>query len=83
MFDFGELNALIGTPEMLARGRAYEGAEPGERPDDAAGEDHQPEAERPEIGGRGQRRVAALDTARSPRPAPTRRSPTGCSISAN
>jgi hypothetical protein len=27
MFDFGELNALIGTPEMLARGRAYEGAE--------------------------------------------------------
>jgi 2-methylisocitrate lyase-like PEP mutase family enzyme len=27
MFDFGELNALIGTPEMLARGRAYEGAD--------------------------------------------------------
>lgn len=27
MFDFGELNALIGTPEMLARGRAYEGTE--------------------------------------------------------
>ncbi|OYX83284.1 MAG: carboxyvinyl-carboxyphosphonate phosphorylmutase, partial [Azorhizobium sp. 35-67-5] len=24
MFDFNALNALIGTPEMLARGRAYE-----------------------------------------------------------
>jgi 2-methylisocitrate lyase-like PEP mutase family enzyme len=24
MFDFTALNALIGTPEMLARGRAYE-----------------------------------------------------------
>ena len=25
MFDFGALNGLIGTPEMLQRGRAYEG----------------------------------------------------------
>jgi 2-methylisocitrate lyase-like PEP mutase family enzyme len=25
MFDFGGLNALIGTPEMLALGRSYEG----------------------------------------------------------
>ena len=29
MFDFGTLNALIGTPDMLALGRAYE--RPGER----------------------------------------------------
>jgi 2-methylisocitrate lyase-like PEP mutase family enzyme len=28
MFDFDGLNALIGTPEMLALGRTYEGAEP-------------------------------------------------------
>ena len=27
MFDFGALNRLIGTPEMLERGRAYEGSE--------------------------------------------------------
>lgn len=27
MFDFGALNALIGTPEMLALGRRYEGKE--------------------------------------------------------
>ncbi len=26
MFDFGALNRLIGTPEMLERGRAYEGS---------------------------------------------------------
>ncbi|ACA16402.1 isocitrate lyase family protein [Methylobacterium sp. 4-46] len=25
MFDFAQLNALIGTPEMIARGRSYEG----------------------------------------------------------
>jgi hypothetical protein len=25
MFDFAGLNALIGTPEMLALGRSYEG----------------------------------------------------------
>jgi 2-methylisocitrate lyase-like PEP mutase family enzyme len=28
MFDFAGLNALIGTPEMLARGRAYGGDQP-------------------------------------------------------
>ena len=27
MFDFDELNALLGTPEMLARGKRYEGSE--------------------------------------------------------
>jgi 2-methylisocitrate lyase-like PEP mutase family enzyme len=25
MFDFNELNALIGTPELLAKGRRYAG----------------------------------------------------------
>lgn len=29
MFDFNALNALIGTPEMLAAGARYEGKEPG------------------------------------------------------
>ena len=30
MFDFNQLNALIGTPEMLALGRSYEDGKPGE-----------------------------------------------------
>ena len=29
MFDFDALNRLIGTPEMLERGRRYAGPEPG------------------------------------------------------
>jgi 2-methylisocitrate lyase-like PEP mutase family enzyme len=27
MLDFDQLNALIGTPELMARGRAYDGSE--------------------------------------------------------
>ena len=30
MFDFEALNAIVGTPEMLARGRQYEGGAPAE-----------------------------------------------------
>ena len=39
MFDFTALNALIGTPDMLARGRAYEDVTatgPSTKTDDAA-----------------------------------------------
>jgi 2-methylisocitrate lyase-like PEP mutase family enzyme len=45
MFDFDGLNRLLGTPDMLVRGRRYEGEESRPRPDESAG--RSPEKRRP------------------------------------